>query len=285
MLIFEYVILGLTYTSLSIALFLQLICYTKKIESIASVAFTASLLLLVVSISLSPLFPFENATTISTLLCMVLVAVTTFLNTLSERKHAVPKAYIKAHTFIAAILAVSLFVAFWFDHLIYTYIQYMVVVFLIVSILVSMTLVRFTKPIKRYEHYENASRISALSFLVLVPAYLIFHYAFKEEYQQFRFGFLLYIGFTALALRIIYDDLQRLSLTNKRIEPQIQKFKNYGLTEREEEIAILLTKGVTYQNIATQLFISMPTVKTHASNIYRKCGVNTRNELTYLLTN
>lgn len=283
MLTFEYVILGLTYTSLSIALFLQLICYTqKKIESIESVAFTTSLLLLVVSISLSPLFPYEKIIKALTLLCIVLVAVTTFLNTLSERKHAIHKVYIKIHISVATILAIGIFVTFWFDHLVYM--QYVVVAFLIISILISMTLARLTKPIKRYEHLENTSKIFAILFLVLVPAYWIFHYVFKKEYQQFQFGSLLYIGFTALAVCIIYDDLQRLSLINKGIEPRTQKFKNYGLTEREEEIALLLIKGVTYQNIAAQLFISMSTVKSHASNIYKKCGVNTRNELTYLLT-
>ncbi|NLR91403.1 helix-turn-helix transcriptional regulator [Flammeovirga sp. SR4] len=77
--------------------------------------------------------------------------------------------------------------------------------------------------------------------------------------------------------------MQRLSLINNDIAPNKQQFKNYALTKREQEIASLLQKGVTYQKIADQLFISLPTVKTHASNIYKKCGVKTRNELSNLL--
>lgn len=69
------------------------------------------------------------------------------------------------------------------------------------------------------------------------------------------------------------------------IEPQKQQFKNYGLTEREEEIALLLTKGNTYRSISEQLYISLPTVKTHASNIYKKCALKTRHELTARLFN
>jgi DNA-binding NarL/FixJ family response regulator len=55
------------------------------------------------------------------------------------------------------------------------------------------------------------------------------------------------------------------------------------LTKREQEIATLLTKGITYKEISESLFISMPTVKTHTSNIYKKCGVKNRSELTALL--
>jgi DNA-binding NarL/FixJ family response regulator len=88
-----------------------------------------------------------------------------------------------------------------------------------------------------------------------------------------------------LALHKIYDDLQRLSLVNKTVNPQKQHFKNYGLTEREEEIAKLLIQGITYQMISEQLFIALPTVKTHASNIYKKCNVKTRHELTFVITN
>ncbi|WP_052444778.1 helix-turn-helix transcriptional regulator [Flammeovirga sp. OC4] len=161
--------------------------------------------------------------------------------------------------------------------------QWAVVVFLIISVVISMWLQRQTKPIQQFQHLEKSNRIFALTFLILIPIYLIFHYAFEKEYQQFQIGFLMYIAFSALAVRKIYDDLQRLSLIQKDSSPNEQQFKNYSLTKREQEIASLLHKGVTYQKIADQLFISLPTVKTHTSNIYKKCGVKTRNELSNLL--
>lgn len=282
MLTFEYIILGLTYTTLCIALFLQWICYKRNIENIDAIAFTTSLLLLILSVSLSPLFPIGKTSNISTLIAMVLVSVTTFLNTWSERKHSLKIVYKRAYLTFATLLLIGIFVTYFFDHLIVA--QNVVVAFLIGSVLGALGLAQFTKPVKRLLHLEKANKIFGLIFLIFVPTYLIFHYGFEKEYQKFQIGFLLYIAFTLLALHKIYDDLQRLSLVNKKVEPQKQHFKNYGLTEREEEIARLLVQGITYQNISEQLFISLPTVKTHASNIYKKCNVKTRHELVFVLT-
>ena len=251
-------------------------------ENRETIALTISLLLLLISISISPLLPEEETTTLSTLLCMILVAVTTFLDTLSQQKHSIPARFKHTHIGLSVVLVVVVIVSKVLGSMLFT--QWAIVVFLIASIVFSMLITRRTKPIRQFQHLEKSNKIFALIFLILTPIYLIFHYAFEKEYQQFQIGFLLYIAFTALAVRKIYDDLQRLSLIKNNVEPNKQQFKNYGLTEREEEIATLLHKGMTYQNIANQLFISLPTVKTHASNIYKKCGVKSRNELTILLT-
>jgi len=282
MLTFEYILLGLTYTILCISIFLQWVCYKRNIENIETITFTVSLLLLIVSISLSPLITQGKTSNISTLIAMVLTAATTVLNTWSERKHSLKIIYKKTYLALAILMLISIFVSYFSGHLILA--QNAVVAFLIGSVIGALGLAQYTKPVKRYVHLEKANKMFGLIFLILVPTYLIFHYGFEKEYRQFQIGFLLYVAFTLLALHKIYDDLQRLSLVNKTVEPQKQHFKNYGLTEREEEIASLLVQGITYQNISEQLFISLPTVKTHASNIYKKCNVKTRHELAYLLT-
>lgn len=281
MLTFEYIFLGITYTTLCIALFLQWVCYKRKIENIETLYFTVSLLMLIVSIGISPLFPISKTSNASTLICMVIVSLTTILKTLNERKHRLKLVFKKSYLAIAFLLIISILVANYTGDLIFT--QFVVVAFLIISVLISITIAQFTKPIKKYEHLEKANKILGAVFLIIVPSYLIFHYGFEKEYQYFQTGFLLYIAFTLMALHKIYDDLERLSLINKTVEPQKQHFKNFGLTEREEEIARLLVKGITYQNISEQLFISLPTVKTHASNIYKKCNVKTRHALTLVL--
>jgi LuxR family transcriptional regulator, positive regulator of biofilm formation len=48
------------------------------------------------------------------------------------------------------------------------------------------------------------------------------------------------------------------------------------LTLRESELIGLLTKGLSNQAIADLLFISIPTVKSHLSSIYRKIKVSNR---------
>ena len=55
------------------------------------------------------------------------------------------------------------------------------------------------------------------------------------------------------------------------------------LTEREKEIARLITKSLLNKTIADKLGISVTTVKTHRANIFAKLGVKSAVELTKLL--
>jgi len=58
------------------------------------------------------------------------------------------------------------------------------------------------------------------------------------------------------------------------------------LTAREEEVLELLTQGVTYKGVASRLFISETTVKTHVNNIFQKLQVNDRTQaVLYALNN
>ncbi len=48
------------------------------------------------------------------------------------------------------------------------------------------------------------------------------------------------------------------------------------LSEREREVILLVAEGLSNQEIAERLFISLATVKTHINNIYNKLGVSNR---------
>lgn len=50
------------------------------------------------------------------------------------------------------------------------------------------------------------------------------------------------------------------------------------LTEREQEVLLLMAKGMTNQQIADTLFIALKTVKTHVSNILSKLDVQDRTQ-------
>lgn len=52
-----------------------------------------------------------------------------------------------------------------------------------------------------------------------------------------------------------------------------------SLTKREKEVLRLLARGYTYKEIAEDLFISVKTVETHASNVLRKTQQSNRHSL------
>ena len=53
----------------------------------------------------------------------------------------------------------------------------------------------------------------------------------------------------------------------------------FGLSVREHEVLVLLTRGRTIASIAEELYVSENTVKAHTKAIYRKLQVHTREEL------
>jgi len=51
-------------------------------------------------------------------------------------------------------------------------------------------------------------------------------------------------------------------------------------TLREREVLRLLARGYAYKEIAAELYISIKTVETHASNVLRKLQLSNRHQLT-----
>ncbi len=52
-----------------------------------------------------------------------------------------------------------------------------------------------------------------------------------------------------------------------------------GLSNRESEVAELVSKGLSNKEVASQLFVTEKTVKFHLTNIYKKMGVKSRAQL------
>jgi DNA-binding NarL/FixJ family response regulator len=53
----------------------------------------------------------------------------------------------------------------------------------------------------------------------------------------------------------------------------------HDLTEREQQISLLITKGASTAKIAARLFLSRHTVRDHIKAILHKVGVSSRGEL------
>ena len=63
------------------------------------------------------------------------------------------------------------------------------------------------------------------------------------------------------------DSLQTQATKSELVEP---------LSEREIEVLQLIAEGLTNQEIASRLYLSLNTVKVHTRNIYGKLGVSHR---------
>ncbi len=55
---------------------------------------------------------------------------------------------------------------------------------------------------------------------------------------------------------------------------------DFGLTPRQEEVTLLVVRGLSNREVAEQLFIAEQTVKDHLRDVFEKVGVRRRSELT-----
>ncbi len=84
----------------------------------------------------------------------------------------------------------------------------------------------------------------------------------------------------------IYEYLTQLDNVNKSISVLkthskaeiLNKIKEFDITDREKDVLFLIAEGLSNNEIAEKLFISLSTVKTHTSNIFYKLDVKNRIE-------
>ncbi len=114
-----------------------------------------------------------------------------------------------------------------------------------------------------------------------------YYLQFREEIAQLslnkivkNYSFYKYLSFILLFLVIILTLLLFRTLKEKRkILNQNIKVATLSLTKQEQKIAELITKGKSNKQIASELFISISTVKTHITNIYSKLKVTSRHQI------
>ncbi len=284
--IIEVILFVLAYSTILLTIFVSLICYRRNLERWETIAFFVSILFLILALSLPSFFSVQDADgsiNIFILLSMILVSATTPLDMLANREHRLSPVWKKVVVLVPAILFVLTLVAYFMNR--GSWIESVVVVYLGLAVASSMIFTWFSKPNKTSAHLEKANRYFSLAFMVIVPLALVFDFVLPDLGYDVNIDFTLPLVFFLLASYKLYDDLNRLSLFKDKEQPLEQHFKNYQISAREKEIVQLLIKGKTYKEISEELFISVSTVKTHASNIYSKCGVKNRNELNHLFYN
>lgn len=119
-----------------------------------------------------------------------------------------------------------------------------------------------------------------LAGLTALLKFLEYKYIVMDLSLEFYLG-LVAIFFTAIGI------WAGLKLTSKRsaivqaVPPVVvdqQKIESLGISKREMEVLELIAQGLSNQEIAEKLFVSLNTVKTHSSNLFIKLDVKRRTQ-------
>lgn len=129
-----------------------------------------------------------------------------------------------------------------------------------------------------------ALSMSALVFLMKVIQY---QYLIRDLSVEFYIGLIAAI-FTGMG---IWAGMRLTSKKNTwvpqlaepephHVQPsaQLADPEQFGISKRELEVLELMAAGLSNQEIADRLFVSMNTVKTHASNLFVKLDVGRRTQ-------
>ncbi len=117
----------------------------------------------------------------------------------------------------------------------------------------------------------------AMAVLISLLKYLEYRLLVRDLSTEFYIG-IIAVMFTALGL------WAGLRLTSKKVavgtefvfnEAELQRL---GISKREYEVLQLVAKGLSNQEIADKLFVSLNTIKTHTSNLFLKLEVNRRTQ-------
>ena len=101
--------------------------------------------------------------------------------------------------------------------------------------------------------------------------------------DQLNAAFDTYMGHEALAdARRVGRELRLLGVERRIVSPRVKTGLN-SLTDSELTVVNLIAAGVTNRDVATQLHLSLHTVKTHVHNAFAKLGVSSREQLTHLM--
>lgn len=142
----------------------------------------------------------------------------------------------------------------------------------------------FLYHLKASSTISNAVRRTGLIGYGIIIPLIAFERVFREPLTLHPAGAVSFLFLTTCSLLFSVKFLMRQgggnpSVSGKGDPADLQR--SFGLTDRELEVMGLLLGGSSYKEIASRLGISMPTVKTHVSRIYKKTGTKGRSELKY----
>lgn len=124
-----------------------------------------------------------------------------------------------------------------------------------------------------------------LALLVWALKWMEYRYILRDLSLQFYLG-LVALLFSGLGIWIGINLLKPKSVLSVQSPAESKEdcpipedlLRELGISPREYEVLHLMAAGLSNQEIADRLFISLNTVKTHTSNLYLKLDVQRRTQ-------
>lgn len=123
-----------------------------------------------------------------------------------------------------------------------------------------------------------------LALLVWALKWMEYRYILRDLSLQFYLGLVallfsglgIWVGINLLKPKALKQE-QEVQVPPSPIVPE-ELLREFGISPREYEVLQLMAAGLSNQEIANRLFISLNTVKTHISNLFLKLDVQRRTQ-------
>ena len=288
--VLKIILLVIAYSLGISTLIVQIVCYLKDMEYKETIFLTISFLLVIIAATIHNLIHFESEVllktqSIITSILIVLLAISIPINIHKER---IDKFRLLRNKIVIAVGIIILIITGLLN-LMYSQEASIIIsgLFLILSITYSMVFILFTKPQILIQKREKTERILAIIILSILVVTLLFFITspikdiliIAEQKGTYSLALICII----LSLSKLPDDIKKLSRHEIQVEIHESKLQQFNISQREHEVILLLIKGKAYKEIASDLFISLSTVKSHVSNIYKKMDVRNRLELSNMI--
>jgi DNA-binding CsgD family transcriptional regulator len=161
---------------------------------------------------------------------------------------------------------------------------YYISAFLIVTIISTLRLLSqkriLSSPSSAARNISFGLSISVILQMVVLPFY------YGNIFLALIFILVFFAGIGFIPVYLNYSGELKMLKPENKIPATLDEFcKKFEVSPREKEIIIEICNGLSNQQIADKLFISLQTVKDHTHRIYGKVDINSRVQLIKIVGN
>jgi NarL family two-component system response regulator LiaR len=119
----------------------------------------------------------------------------------------------------------------------------------------------------------------SLAALIFLLKFIEYRFLVRDLSLEFYIGAIA-IFFTVLGVwaGLKLTKKKTIIITNPAFQFDQNRIDSLGISKREYEVLELMAKGLSNQEIADKLFVSLNTIKTHSSNLFLKLEVSRRTQ-------